>query len=240
MNMNLNINPNTKVNLIQTRPIVTRMAPNPPLTITTGSMFYSILGLLIAIAIPVGGGFLSGYYGMRITTIPTKTKKSKQSPSEDAWYASLKKPAWNPPAWVFGPVWTVLYLLMGISSYIVWANGGGFLPLFFYALQLIVNFAWSPTFFGFKRPDIALILLVTLWFLVIVTMALFSRVSITAMLLLIPYILWITYALSLNAYIVHKNTFPSPSPSSSPSSSSSSGTTSSSRPNTTTDEQNIV
>lgn len=188
----------------------------PTTTFTAGR----ILGLLVAIAIPVGGGILSGYLGMRF--LGDKKKKNKDEENTEGekvskgakvvrpkkeldWYDSLKKPSWNPPSWVFGPTWTVLYLLMGIASFLVWQNGGGALPLVFYSIQLLINFAWSPVFFGLHRPDIALGLIVTLWFLLVVTMILFYQVSTVAMLLLVPYLLWITYASTLNAYIVYNN-----------------------------------
>jgi tryptophan-rich sensory protein len=146
-------------------------------------------GMIIAVLIPLIGGLLSGYLGM------TKDRK---------WYDGLNKPIWNPPAWVFGPVWTILYLLMGIASYIIWQNGA-VLPLIVYGVQLLVNFAWSPTFFRFQRPDIALGLITVLWFLILWMLILFKNISMMAFWLIIPYFVWVSYATTLNAYIVLKN-----------------------------------
>jgi tryptophan-rich sensory protein len=155
----------------------------------------AFVALTVAIVIPVVGGFLSGYF---ITK--DKVKKS------NGWYDSLKKPAWNPPRWVFGPAWTLLYVLMGIASYLVWNQGGANqLALTIYGLQLLINFAWSPVFFGAQRPDIALILILVLWFMIIATMVLFYAITPVAMYLLVPYILWVTYASTLNGYIVYAN-----------------------------------
>lgn len=173
-----------------------------------------IFVFLLAVAIPLGGGILSGFYGMKLSKKEgdveknEKNKNSKKQFQSD-WYDGLNKPSWNPPKWLFGPAWTVLYILMGIASYIVWLNSSpehpAILPLIIYGLQLAVNFAWTPVFFGAQRPDIALILIVTLWFMIIITIVLFYTVNSLAMYLMIPYLLWVTYATSLNAYIVYKN-----------------------------------
>ena len=168
----------------------------------------NVLALFVAITIPVVGGFLSGYFVMK-----DRVNKSSLSSSSSEWYDTLQKPPWNPPRWVFGPAWTILYLLMGVASYLVWQQGVAvsmssnyhLLALSVYALQLLVNFSWTPVFFGAQRPDIALIIIIVLWFMIIVTMILFYRATPIAMYLLIPYIVWVTYATSLNAYIVYKN-----------------------------------
>lgn len=146
-------------------------------------------GMIIAVLIPLIGGLLSGYFGM--------TK-------DHEWYNKLEKPVWNPPTWLFGPAWTILYLLMGIASYIIWQNGGN-MALVVYGIQLLVNFAWSPTFFRFQRPDIALALIVLLWFLILWMLFLFKNISMVAFWLIVPYFVWVSYATSLNAYIVLKN-----------------------------------
>jgi benzodiazapine receptor len=124
-----------------------------------------------------------------------------------SWYDGLKKAPWNPPSWVFGPVWTALYLLMGYASYRVLDSS---LPLRWTALaffwtQLAVNCLWSPIFFGFRKPKLALYVMVVLWCLIITTLALFSFVDGLAAGLLGPYLLWVSYALSLNVYIVNNN-----------------------------------
>jgi len=146
-------------------------------------------GMIIAVLIPLIGGLLSGYFGMA---------------KDREWYNKLEKPFWNPPAWLFGPAWTILYLLMGIASYIIWENGDT-MALVVYGVQLLVNFAWTPTFFRFQRPDIALALIVLLWFLILWMLFLFKSISMVAFWLIIPYIIWVSYATSLNAYIVLKN-----------------------------------
>lgn len=146
--------------------------------------------IIIAILIPLIGGFVSGFFGM---------------PKNREWYNKLNKPAWNPPAWLFGPVWTVLYILMGIASYIIWQKGGWGLPLTVYVIQLLVNFAWTPTFFKFQRPDIALGIIGTLWLLILWMLYLFKDVSMIAFSLIVPYFIWVSYATTLNTYIVVKN-----------------------------------
>lgn len=146
--------------------------------------------LLLFVSIPLIGGLLSSI---------SLRGEWKQ------WYDKLDKPSWTPPAWLFGPAWTVLYILMGIASYIVWQNGGGAVPLSMYFIQLAVNLTWSPVFFGLRRPDIALAIILMLWGMILSTIVLFTRVSGTAALLLVPYIAWVSYASSLNAYIVMKN-----------------------------------
>jgi len=124
------------------------------------------------------------------------------------WYAELNKPPWNPPPWVFGPVWTVLYILMGLAGYFAWTRGGrdGRATVFaVYGAQLIVNGLWTPLFFGLQRPALALIDLVVLWFLIVSCIALFAKRSRLAAWLMVPYVLWSSYAGALNAAIVLMN-----------------------------------
>jgi tryptophan-rich sensory protein len=115
-----------------------------------------------------------------------------------AWYAELTKPSWNPPSWVFGPVWSTLYLLMGIAAWLVWKRAGFGLPLLFWGLQLVVNALWSYLFFGLQRPDLALIDIVLLLGLIVATLAAFRPVSPVAAALLLPYLLWVAFATALN------------------------------------------
>jgi benzodiazapine receptor len=117
------------------------------------------------------------------------------------WYAALRKPSWNPPSWIFGPVWTLLYTLMAVAAWWVWKNGGWRAqgrPLGLYLLQLALNAAWTPLFFGFHRPDLALIDILLLLAAILVTMAAFFRVSRLAGLLLVPYLAWVSFATILN------------------------------------------
>lgn len=125
-------------------------------------------------------------------------------PAIPTWYAALMKPELNPPAWVFGPVWTVLYVLMGIALYLVWSRGLGpgqknvHVAMAVFGVQLILNVLWSYLFFGLQAPFFALIEIVLLWLAILMTIAAFYRVSIPAALLLVPYIVWVSFAAYLN------------------------------------------
>ncbi len=117
------------------------------------------------------------------------------------WYAELRKPSWNPPSWVFGPVWTVLYTLMAVAAWLVWWRGGWrhqSRPLMRYLFQLGCNAAWSPLFFGLRRPDLALFDIVVLFVAIAATVAAFARVRRGAAWLLVPYLLWVGFATVLN------------------------------------------
>lgn len=117
------------------------------------------------------------------------------------WYASLNKPSWHPPSWVFGPVWTALYLLMAVAAWLVWRRGGWRIrnrPLTAYLVQLALNAAWSPAFFGLQSPGLALVVILGLLTAIVVTLKVFHSVSRTAALLLIPYLLWVNFATVLN------------------------------------------
>lgn len=122
-----------------------------------------------------------------------------------SWYAALEKPAFTPPSWVFGPVWTTLYILMGVAAFLVWRRGLGVravrVALGWFAGQLVLNALWSPVFFGWHRIGSALAVIVLLWAAIVVTLYHFSRVSKTAGLLLGPYLLWVSFATMLNASI---------------------------------------
>ena len=120
------------------------------------------------------------------------------------WYPTLRKPSWNPPAWVFGPVWTALYLSMAIAAWIVWRRAGfrkasGALGIF--ALQLALNAAWSPLFFGLRSPLAGLVDIAALWLAIGATIIAFFRISLVAGALLVPYWIWVTFATALNAAI---------------------------------------
>ncbi|MGQ9455734.1 MAG: TspO/MBR family protein [Armatimonadota bacterium] len=125
------------------------------------------------------------------------------------WYALLRKPNFNPPNYVFAPVWTVLYLLMGISAALIWHKGlcakGVRIALLVFLLQLGLNVAWSMIFFGLRSPGAAFLELVLLWLVVFATLILFYRISVCAGLLLVPYILWISFAAVLNYSIWRLN-----------------------------------
>jgi tryptophan-rich sensory protein len=129
-------------------------------------------------------------------------------PAIAGWYATLAKPAWTPPSWVFGPVWTALYIMMGVAAWLVWRKGGvaaAALPLGLFLLQLALNVAWSPLFFGLHRPDLAFLDIVLLWFAILAALLAFRGVNPTAAWLLLPYLLWVTYASALNFAIWRMN-----------------------------------
>jgi translocator protein len=127
------------------------------------------------------------------------------SSSLESWYLLLEKPAFNPPSWVFFPVWTTLYTLMGISLYLVWEKGlhqrEVKLGIFLFGLQLGLNTLWSLLFFGLKSPYYAFLEILVLWLAILLTAIQFWKVSKTASVLLIPYILWVSFAALLNYQI---------------------------------------
>ncbi|MBT8304763.1 MAG: tryptophan-rich sensory protein [Bacteroidia bacterium] len=150
--------------------------------------------ILIAVAVCLFVGFLSGF--------------ATQSSVSD-WYADLNKPSFNPPNWIFGPVWTVLYVLMGIAAGIVWSKGFHHkwvkTAMYHFLFQLIFNAAWSLVFFGMRSPAYALLIIIILLTLIILTMKWFRVVNKTAALLLVPYLLWVSFASILNYSIWQLN-----------------------------------
>lgn len=126
----------------------------------------------------------------------------------DPWYDALDKAPWNPPSWVFAPVWTTLYVLMALAAWFVWRRGGWQFqrrPLTLFVIQLALNFAWSPLFFAVRQPGLALLDLAALWLLLIWTLRAFALVQPLAAGLLVPYLAWVTYAASLNAWVAIRN-----------------------------------
>ena len=124
------------------------------------------------------------------------------------WYARLNKPAWNPPGWIFGPVWTLLYIMMGVSAWMVWREGGWKTqsrPLGLFLLQWLFNVLWTPLFFGAHRVGLAFAEILLLWLALAATVILFRRVSKPAALLLIPYLAWVSFAAVLNLTIWQLN-----------------------------------
>ena len=123
------------------------------------------------------------------------------SSSIPTWYAMLNKPAFNPPNWIFAPVWIFLYILMGISFYLIWIKSDvpnfGFL-LSAFLLQLVLNAFWTIIFFGLKSPLYAFIEIIILWIMILICIISFYPVSKAASILLIPYILWVSLASILN------------------------------------------
>ena len=121
------------------------------------------------------------------------------------WHAGLEKPFFNPPGWLFGPVWTALFFTMAVAAWMVWRlepSSPMVKPaLLIFFTQLVFNVLWSAVFFGMRRPGLALVEIVVLWFLILVTVLVFHRVSTRAAWLLIPYLAWILYAAVLNGAI---------------------------------------
>jgi tryptophan-rich sensory protein len=131
------------------------------------------------------------------------------TPSIHTWYATLVKPSFNPPNWVFGPVWTILYTLIGISLYLVIKDGIGSkekkFALIVFSIHLILNSLWSILFFGMKNPFLAFIEILILWGLIFYTMLLFKRIDQKTVYLLTPYLLWVSFAAILNFSIWRLN-----------------------------------
>ena len=130
------------------------------------------------------------------------------TPSIVSWYAGLVKPALNPPAWVFGPVWTTLYALMGIAAFLIWSSYAKAsegqakrqikIALGVFGIQLFLNAIWSIIFFGLHSPGWALVDIVFLWLAIVWTMVVFYKISRPAAYLLVPYLLWVSFASYLN------------------------------------------
>ena len=131
------------------------------------------------------------------------------APGSSDWYANLNKPFFNPPGWVFGPVWTALYILMAVSAALVWQKGlaGPIvrMALALYLVQLVLNGLWTPLFFGAKMPLLAFIDIVLLWAAIILTILAFVRVSRYAALLMLPYLAWTSFAAVLNFSLWYLN-----------------------------------
>jgi tryptophan-rich sensory protein len=120
------------------------------------------------------------------------------------WYAGLVKPSFTPPNWVFGPVWTLLYLLMGVSLYLVWSSRpkkARTVALQTFGPQLVLNLLWSVLFFGLRSPLLGMIGIVLLWVVLLVTILRFYNASKSAAWVMVPYLLWVTFAALLNFYI---------------------------------------
>jgi len=129
-------------------------------------------------------------------------------PAIPGWYASLRKPAWTPPSWLFGPVWSVLYATMGVAVWLVWRRVGfPGAPLAFVAfgVQLALNTAWSAIFFGLRRPMAAFVEIMFLWIAIACTITLFAPIDLFAAALLMPYLAWVTFAAALNHAIARRN-----------------------------------
>jgi len=121
------------------------------------------------------------------------------------WYAALNKPAWTPPGWVFGPVWTVLYVLIAVAGWLVWRAEGMGAALAAWIVQLVFNGAWSFAMFGAHQIGLAMIISLMLWLAIVAFMVLALPASQTAVLLFVPYLAWVSYATLLNIRIWQLN-----------------------------------
>ena len=122
------------------------------------------------------------------------------------WYPALRKPSWNPPNGVFGPVWSALYLAMAVAVWLVWRSGGDVtVAVGLFALQLTLNVAWSIVFFGQRNPRGGLVVIVGLWLAIAATLVVFMSIDTLAGALLIPYLAWVTFASVLNGAIARLN-----------------------------------
>lgn len=163
--------------------------------------------LIISIGVSLSAGFVGSTF-----TMPAISS---------GWYASLAKPALNPPAWIFGPVWTTLYVLMGIALFLVWSSYAPAdaeamagkkasadkkeesgkskrLAYFAFGIQMVLNALWSLIFFGLHSPGGALLEMIFLWLAILATIIAFAKISKPAAWLLVPYILWVSFAGYLN------------------------------------------
>lgn len=153
---------------------------------------YIHLGVSIALC------HLAGIFGAIFTSQTVST-----------WYVALEKPTFNPPGWIFAPVWLTLYTLMGIALYLVWKKGIKKkivkIAVSIFIIHLILNAFWSLLFFGIQMPMYAFFEILVLWIFIVWTIALFFNISRPASFLLIPYFLWVSFAMVLNFYIWQLN-----------------------------------
>ena len=151
------------------------------------------LGLVTSVVICFGAALLGNFATM---------------PKIATWYSEISKPAWTPPDWVFGPVWSLLYAMMAISAWLVWRELGGKIvrkPLLWFGAQLALNSLWSVLFFGMQRPAWSLVEVFFLWLTILMTIRAFWPLSRWAAMLLVPYFLWVSFASILNVAIWQLN-----------------------------------
>lgn len=127
------------------------------------------------------------------------------TPNIPTWYAGLAKPSWTPPSWLFGPVWSVLYLSMAVAAWLVWRRGNAILPMILFGVQLALNAAWSWLFFSLHNPGLGFADILLLWAAIVATMIALWRGSLLAGLLFIPYLGWVSFAAVLNFAIWRLN-----------------------------------
>lgn len=153
------------------------------------------LKFLVSIILPLSLGAIAGMF---------------TSQSVPEWYATLNRPSFNPPNWIFGPVWTTLYILMGISFFLIWkqeASKERNRAILIFLLQLLLNFAWSFIFFYFNMIGLALVEIILLWISIVLMLVVFYKIKPIASYFNIPCLLWVTFATVLNAsyYILNRS-----------------------------------
>lgn len=153
-----------------------------------------IFPLILAVLICQGAGLVGSIF---------------TAPAIPSWYAGLAKPVFSPPNWLFAPVWLLLYTLMGIAAFVVWDKGISRrevkIALALFAVQLVLNVLWSVIFFGLRLPQYAFWEIIALWAFILLTLLRFYKLSKPAGLLLLPYILWVSFAAILNLFIATLN-----------------------------------
>lgn len=157
-------------------------------------MFSKQIKFIVSLILPLVAGFVGSIF---------------TTPAINSWYTTLIKPSFNPPNWIFGPVWTFLFILMGISLYIVWTsdinkNKKRVAMVVFFG-HLVLNTLWSIIFFGLNNPFFAFVEIVILWISILITAFLFFRIKKIAGILFIPYIVWVSFASVLNFSIWQLN-----------------------------------
>lgn len=152
----------------------------------------------VKLGITIIGSQMAGGIGAVFTTAAIPT-----------WYATLVKPALAPPNWIFGPVWTLLFVLMGVAAFFIWQHGTGRkevrIALGIFLVQLLLNTLWSILFFGFQNPAAAFAEIILLWLTILATIIYFAKISKPAAWLLVPYIVWVSFASYLNYAIWQLN-----------------------------------
>jgi translocator protein len=151
---------------------------------------YPWLALVVLIAVCFA---VAGLSGMATT------------PSIPNWYDGLTKPSWTPPSWLFGPVWSVLYLSMAVAAWLGWRRGDAAVPMTLFGIQLAFNAAWSWLFFGLHSPGAAFIDIILLWMAIAATTVVFWRRSTLAGIVFMPYLAWVSFAAVLNFAIWRLN-----------------------------------
>ncbi|MFZ1530447.1 MAG: TspO/MBR family protein [Ferruginibacter sp.] len=148
--------------------------------------------VLVCVAVCLGLGTASGF---------------STASSINGWYQTIQKPSWNPPNWIFGPVWTVLYILMGIAAALVWHSRSADkkIALALFAFQFVLNLLWTYIFFGMHNLQLALIEIMLLSVSIAITLYWFLKVNKTAAVLLLPYLMWVSFASSLTYTIFIMN-----------------------------------